>query len=466
MGTLLVYILKSAICLAWFYLFYRLLLSRETFHRFNRFALLGLLFLSAILPMVEVTVEQAVEVQQVLISLEEWFLMAQLYGNAQPESIQTQAINFTWSQLLLLLYILGLGVFILRHLYSLLHLTLLLKSGKSETLSGSDSKILADGVRLLVHNKQVPPFSWMRYVVVSRRDLEENGREILTHELAHIHNRHSWDLLLADVCVLFQWFNPAAWLLKQELQAIHEYEADETVLKMGVDAKQYQMLLIKKAVGKRLYSMANNLNHSNLKKRITMMMKKKSNPWARLKYLYVLPVAAIAVSAFARPEVVETSKEISNAKVNDLVAIVETKATENAKLPQDTLKNRPVFRVVEEIPQFPGGASALMKFIADNVRYPLEAQKQKQQGRVVVQFIVEEDGKLTNAKVVSSVSPLLDAEALRVVSMMPQWTPGNQRGQAVACYFTIPVVFRLTGQAAKDAEKSNGAVTVVGFQGN
>jgi len=197
-----------------------------------------------------------------------------------------------------------------------------------------------------------------------------------------------------------------------------------------------------------------------------MMMKKKSNPWARLKYLYVLPVAAIAVSAFARPEVVETSKEISNAKVNDLVAIVETKATENAKLPQDTLKNRPVFRVVEEIPQFPGGASALMKFIADNVRYPLEAQKQKQQGRVVVQFIVEEDGKLTNAKVVSSVSPLLDAEALRVVSMMPQWTPGNQRGQAVACYFTIPVVFRLTGQAAKDAEKSNGAVTVVGFQGN
>lgn len=464
MGTLLVYILKSAICLALFYLFYRLLLSRETFHRFNRFALLGLLFLSTIIPLIEVTVEQSAEVQQVLMSLEEWLLMAQLYSNTQMESLQVQAPTFTWPQLLLSIYLLGVIVFILRHLYSFLQLTLLLKSEQFETLSGYMSDMPVENVRLLKHNKQLPPFSWMRYVVVSRKDLEENGREILTHELAHIHNRHSWDLLLADICIICQWFNPAAWLLKQELQAIHEYEADETVLKMGVDAKQYQILLIKKAVGKRLYSMANNLNHSNLKKRITMMMKKKSNPWARLKYLYVLPVAAIAVSAFARPEVVETSKEISNAKVNDLVAIVETKATENVKLPQDTL-NRPVFQVVEEVPEFPGGVAALMKFIADNLRYPIIAQENGTQGRVVVQFIVEKDGKLTNAKVITSISPLLDAEALRVVSMMPQWNPGKQRGQAVACYFTIPVLFRLTGQAAEGGEQPN-EVTVVGFQGN
>ena len=110
----------------------------------------------------------------------------------------------------------------------------------------------------------------MGYIVISRKDLEENGREILIHELAHIHNRHSWDLLVADVCIFFQWFNPASWLLKQELQNIHEFEADETVIKEGVDAKQYQLLLIKKAVGTRLYSMANSFNHSKLEKNVSL----------------------------------------------------------------------------------------------------------------------------------------------------------------------------------------------------
>jgi len=139
--------------------------------------------------------------------------------------------------------------------------------------------------------------------------------------------------LLVDVCILIQWFNPAAWLLKQELQTIHEYEADDTVLACGVNARDYQMLLIKKAVGARLYSIANNLNHSSLKKRITMMIKKKSNPWARAKYLYVLPLAAMAVVAFARPEVSNELDEISSVKVNDLTSIVkaeEVKSVENS----------------------------------------------------------------------------------------------------------------------------------------
>ena len=143
------------------------------------------------------------------------------------------------------------------------------------------------------------------------------------------------------ICIFFQWFNPGAWLLKQELQNIHEYEADETVINEGVNAKEYQLLLIKKAVGTRLYSMANSFNHSKLKKRITMMLKEKSNPWARLKYLYVLPLAAIAVTAFARPEISEKMEEISVAKVNDLAAIVEKKSEENVvKEPADTAKNR------------------------------------------------------------------------------------------------------------------------------
>ena len=229
----------------------------------------------------------------------------------------------------------GYSVSCLSQYLSLICLFRLVHSGKHEKLE--------KGVTLVVHNQEIAPFSWMKYIVISRKDLEENGREILIHEMAHIHHRHSVDLLVADICIFFQWFNPGAWLLKQELQNIHEYEADETVINEGVNAKEYQLLLIKKAVGTRLYSMANSFNHSKLKKRITMMLKEKSNPWARLKYLYVLPLAAIAVTAFARPEISEKVEEISAVKVNDLAEIVEKKSEENVvKEPIDTTKNKVV----------------------------------------------------------------------------------------------------------------------------
>ena len=225
----------------------------------------------------------------------------------------------------------------------------------------------------MVHDRAIAPFSWMIYIVISREDLEENGREILIHEAAHIRNCHSWDLLIADICIFFQWFNPGAWLLKQELQNIHEYEADETVINEGVNAKEYQLLLIKKAVGTRLYSMANSFNHSKLKKRITMMLKEKSNPWARLKYLYVLPLAAIAVTAFARPEISEKADEISAVKVNDLVSFMQenvlgdtVKVSKNEKKEEIGIGGRVskdseviVLEVVEQMPEFPGGTAAL-----------------------------------------------------------------------------------------------------------
>ncbi|MCD8181856.1 MAG: M56 family metallopeptidase, partial [Bacteroides sp.] len=270
MGALFVYILKSSVCLAAFYLFYRLLLSRETFHRFNRIALLSILLLSCLLPLLEVSVKQQTDVQQTMMTLEQWLLLADTIGTATTVT-QTQETALTWIQFAMLAYVAGFLFLICRNLYSLCRLVLLVKSGKREAIGryvATESKVV-----LIVHQQEIAPFSWMKYIVISRKDLEENGREILIHELAHVRNRHSWDLLVADICIFFQWFNPASWLLKQELQNIHEYEADETVIREGVDAKQYQLLLIKKAVGTRLYSMANSFNHSKLKKRITMMLK-------------------------------------------------------------------------------------------------------------------------------------------------------------------------------------------------
>ena len=474
MGIFFVYILKSSVCLAAFYLFYRLLLSRETFHRFNRVALLSILLLSCLLPLVEVTVEKQTEVHQTMMTLEQWLMLADMMNTAEAMDLQAEEVTVTWIQVALLVYLAGILFFALRNGYSLLKLGGLLKSGRKENLS----KYTGDGekVTLIVHEHDIAPFSWMKYIVISKKDLDENGREILIHELAHIQNRHSWDLLVADICIFFQWFNPASWLLKQELQNIHEYEADETVIEKGVDAKQYQLLLIKKAVGTRLYSMANSFNHSKLKKRITMMLKEKSNPWAKLKYLYMLPVAAIAVTAFARPEISETAEEISAVKVNDLTAIVEAKVTKTIEeavqvstvlkdtakpvevkyIPAevgDKLQGSPVFEMVEQMPEFPsGGMSAALEYIQKNMQYPESAKENGTQGRVTVQFVVDKAGNVTEPKVLRPVDKELDAEAIRLVKSMPKWKPGMQKGQAVAVKFTMPVLFRLEGGEMKNSQ--------------
>lgn len=541
MGTFLVYILKSSLCLALFYLFYRLLLSKETFHRFNRIALLGVMLISCLLPLVRVTVDRATVVNTSIMLVEEDMLM---YPWEMQTVVQEEAA-FPWREWLVAVYLLGIFFFLLRNLWSLVRMLYLIRHSRCRQME--------NGICLVIHQAGFAPFSWMKYIVISQTDLDENGTDILIHEEAHIRNRHSLDLLLVELCVWLQWFNPAAWLLKQELQNVHEYEADEAVLRQGIDAKRYQMLLIKKAVGARLYSIANSFNHSSLKKRITMMIRKKSNPWARAKYLYVLPLAAVTVAAFARPEISEPLDEISSVKVNDLSAITGKNSPENLsvaatsaadvtlkmkvtdqsgspivgasvlivnstsgtltdsegnftlkvgddqrisvsyigmksvelsvkeclekqikevrltsdadsgpqltvvsqssesasqKAPQHNTTSEPqnteeVFMVVENMPEFPGGLNACLKFLADHVAYPKEAAEKKIQGRVIVQFVVMKDGSIANARVIRSVDPLLDAEALRVIGLMPKWKPGTQRGQAVNVKFTMPITFRL-----------------------
>ena len=446
MGVFFIYILKSSVCLVLFYLFFRLLLSKETFHRFNRMALLGVLFFSLLIPCIEVTTRHQVEVQQAVLSIEQLLLMAEL--EATPANVgavqETSAIS--WVQIVLLVYLAGILFLACRNIYSLICLFRLIHSGKHEKLE--------KGVTLVVHNQEIAPFSWMKYIVISRKDLEENGREILIHEMAHIHHRHSVDLLVADICIFFQWFNPGAWLLKQELQNIHEYEADETVINEGVNAKEYQLLLIKKAVGTRLYSMANSFNHSKLKKRITMMLKEKSNPWARLKYLYVLPLAAIAVTAFARPEISEKMEEISAVKVNDLAEIVQEKVLQDTvKVSKDEKKDDLVvsgvkskeeeeiviFEVVEQMPEYPGGMSALQKYLSEKIAGSLI--KGKAGGRVMVGFTVAETGKIKDVRVLQSDEASLNQEAERIVSEMPDWIPGKQRGRPVPVKYTVPIRF-------------------------
>ena len=446
MGVFFIYILKSSVCLVLFYLFFRLLLSKETFHRFNRMALLGVLFFSLLIPCIEVTTRHQVEVQQAVLSIEQLLLMAELEATPANVGAVQETPTISWVQIVLLVYLAGILFLVCRNIYSLICLFRLVHSGKHEKLE--------KGVTLVVHNQEIAPFSWMKYIVISRKDLEENGREILIHEMAHIHHRHLVDLLVADICIFFQWFNPGAWLLKQELQNIHEYEADETVINEGVNAKEYQLLLIKKAVGTRLYSMANSFNHSKLKKRITMMLKEKSNPWARLKYLYVLPLAAIAVTAFARPEISEKMEEISAVKVNDLAEIVQEKVLQDTvKVSKDEKKDALVvtgvkskeeeeiviFEVVEQMPEYPGGMSALQKYLSEKIAG--SPMKGKAGGRVMVGFTVAETGKIKDVRVLQSDEASLNQEAEGIVSEMPDWIPGKQRGRPVPVKYTVPIRF-------------------------
>ena len=320
MGLFFIYSLKVALCLVAFYLVYKLLLSRETFFGFNRAVLLGMAAVSLLLPLVHFTVEDAPAAAGGFVVVED--IVMQAVAEDAP------AFTVTVAQVCFLIYVAGVAFFLCREVWSLFSLRRMIRGGRHVSTDG--------GVKVVVVSGDVSPFSWMGNIVISEKDYADSPEYILVHERAHVAARHSVDILLCDLLIVFQWFNPAAWLLKAELQCVHEYEADSRVLSSGVNAADYQLLLIRKAVGDKLFSMANNLNQSSLKKRITMMLKEKSSPWARMKYLYVLPVAAITLTAFARPEISNELNEISTIKVNDITSILDAKEVNNSLTAVDT----------------------------------------------------------------------------------------------------------------------------------
>lgn len=284
MYALMIYSLKVGACLAVFYLFFKLLLSRETFHRLNRIVILAAMSLSFLLPLCVVTVYRD------LPELPALPLAAEL-----PQSVAEQtppAAPFPWREAAGILFILGGAASLCWTLGSLW--------GVMRIIRGARRERTEEGA-VIVRTAQIPaPFSWGRYIVLPKPDTTGSEEAVLLHERAHIRLGHSWDLIATDLAGCLQWFNPAMWLLRRELRAIHEYEADEAVLDSGVDARQYQLLLIRKAAGGRWCSVANSFNHSKLKNRITMMLRKRSSRWAATKTLFVLPLASLAVGAFAQ----------------------------------------------------------------------------------------------------------------------------------------------------------------------
>lgn len=337
MGEIFVYILKSSLCLAIFYLFFKLMLCRETFHRFNRIVLLTLFTISLLIPLIKITFNHPVPYSELTLNLDYLISMAEVVTENSPAPAGN---DFNIVAALIIIYFSGAAVTFIFSAISFIRMFLLLSHGRRQ--------IVNEGYILIVHQKQISPFSWMKYIVISENDLNESGNEIVLHELAHVRKRHSADLLIAEAVKIVHWFNPASWLLKQQLQSIHEYQADKAVLENGIDSRRYQLLLIKKAVGDRLYSIANSFNHSKLKNRITMITKKKSRRVATLKALFILPVSFLAVVSFSSAKVADSLTPVSEIKITDFlpddtikktVSVKETIVLEKQTLPGDTAKN-------------------------------------------------------------------------------------------------------------------------------
>ena len=290
MTEFLIYQGKAAIALAVFYMFYRLLLSKETFHRFNRIVLLGTAALSFVLPLCVITFKKVVVVPAMTGTSET------IVGEAaETIAMVPEASAPIWPTVLCSLFALGAMAVLLHVVISIIGIRRMIRSGNSQALESGET--------LIITETDTAPFSWMKYIVISREDYESGYSQILTHEKAHIALRHSWDILFVDMITALQWFNPAIWMLKADLRALHEFEADDAVLRSGANIKEYQYLLIRKAVSKSGYSVANSFNHSTLKARITMMLNKKSSRMSAWKALYVLPLVGISLAATAETKV-------------------------------------------------------------------------------------------------------------------------------------------------------------------
>ena len=611
----LTYDLKVAALIAVFYMFYRLMLARETFHRVNRIVLLTTAVASFVLPLCVITLHETVSMPMPTLAVDADALLTEPVAEAEVPQVPL------WQIVLPILFIIGMVATLAYTLWSLFRIHKLIKN--------SEQHPQQDGTTICVTgNADLSPFSWMHYIVMNRSDYEAADPAILAHERGHIRLHHSWDLILVDTLTALQWFNPAMWMLRTDLRAIHEYEADAAVLSQGINARQYQYLLITKAAGIGGYSLANGISHSTLKNRINMMLHKKSNRSSLLKLLALLPIVAVALAVNAEKVTdvvytnnhssVVTAEAIGNAKTasatpesnvlsfrvvfmpegapvegvpvevivngkvtqrletteggnislnaptgsvvrftvidktkevkvtNDLLANAanrtitigfgdtdqtiisegETFMAEGTVYDYDEEKPTPVigavvknvrtqksvvtdkegrfsieatagdqvvvsyagyepfalgvskvfsdngskyivplrhvntgktFDVVEEMPQFPGGPAALFEFLSKNIQYPKDAEKAKLQGRVIVTFVVKKDGSITDAKVVKSVAPSLDAEALRVINAMPNWAPGRQGGQPVNVKYTVPLTFRLNGNDNKEVAQISNA---------
>ena len=465
---MLAYFLKVNVAIVLFYAFYRLFFYKDTFFGWRRTALLCFFAVSAAVPLLNI--------QTWITEQEPMVAMADLYASVVlPElTIGTEAAPTDWKSILSeYANIAYWGI------VALLMIRLIMQLAGIIHLACRCRKVQIGNTNIHLLPKADGPFSFFHWIFIHPSShTEEEFNEILTHEQTHARQWHSIDVIISELVCIFCWCNPFAWLMKREIRTNLEYMADARVLENGYDSKTYQYHLLGLSHQKAAATIYNSFNVLPLKKHIKMMNKKRTKGIGRTKYLMFLPLAALLMIISNIEAVARTTKKIA-AEVIEAVdaktgqAVPEVQAPQVAPLPEqdtktvtykgkvvdkDTLDN-PIFEVVEHMPEFPdGGMSALMEYLSKNIKYPVAAQKAKIQGRVVIQFIVDKEGNIICPRVIRGADPLLDAEAIRLTTIMPKWKPGMQRGQAVNVKYTVPIMFRLQ-EPEKSPAVQNATVT-------
>ena len=414
---MLVFILKSAITLALLYSCFFILLSKETFHRFNRVMLLGIMVAAFIVPMLHITTEHPTIINEE-VQLMENMTDRGIVFIYEDEATDTQP-QFNWVQVIKWVYLTGVAVMLIITLIQVFNLVRLMRGGIHQKDEQGNTIILING--------EIPPFSIFHFIVMSVKDYESGRQYILTHEQEHIRLGHSYDLLLMQVLKTIQWFNPFVWFISRDLKTIHEYEADQAVINQGIDAKQYQLFLVKKVVGNRLQPFTNNLNHGSLKKRIAMMYQKKSNRWLMLKSLCAIPVVALTISAFATPAAMKP--------VEELVNTLEEQALPSPVLQSESVILAPTVEAekgsedvpeVKEVPDIKPG-QVLTGQVTDEKGEPLQTAnvtEQDEDGKIYAHAVTDVNGnfaiKIVNPEHNIRVSYIGCKTFLTKVSNMPK----------------------------------------------
>lgn len=299
MESLLFYLLRTSIVMAVFYGFYKLFFSRNTFHKSNRVLLILIVVITSILPLFSFNLLSNInlpESEANLLDFSKLQIIEQV-GNFE------QKATFPWIPFLLILFVAGMLFTFIRYIIGINQIWKIIASSEKQFIFNSEKQFISNNAVLCITDKNISPFSWWTYIVISRKDYtQDNSQTILSHEKAHIHMNHSMDMILFDLFTIFFWFNPFSWLLKREIQTVHEYMADEQVLNNGIDAKQYQYLLICKSVGEHKFALANNFRERNLHKRITMMTKTKTSKRMKWNYAFALPVLFLSITALSAPK--------------------------------------------------------------------------------------------------------------------------------------------------------------------
>ena len=418
MNTMMVYVLKSACYMAAFYIVYSLLLSKDTLYARNRLFIITSLLLSLVLPLITIHTARPVNMPFFGKTLSEIFVTGS-QGMADTVNSHANEGN-NWSRLLWITYLTGVALFGLKFIFNLLELAFIIirhRNDYSNTVTFSGFNTAG--------------FSAMGHVFINSRLSPEESAEIIKHEMNHIEKNHFSDILLIEIVKCLQWFNPVAYMFNRSLRAIHEYQADECCLRAGVAMANYQKLLLNQALRTNIFTIPNSFSNPTLiKKRMIMMTKKRSRSLANLKLLAVLPLLAAVMLAFS------TCSESKDPVAGTLEVAPPPPPPPPVQLDEP-------FTAVEEMPLFPGGDAALLKFINENTTYPESAKERGAQGRVIVKFAVEANGQVGRTAVLKGIDPDLDTEAARVVSTLPDFQPGKQGGKNVAVWYMVPITFTL-----------------------